>query len=78
MQLRNRQSRSVQWVYAIGSAWIPFDSITQSHIEQLWKSNASDWIPSANYNFYGPVYIDIPHLWLLHHGIAYTIARRTI
>jgi hypothetical protein len=61
----------------MGSEWVPFDGTTQGHIEHLWASNSSYWIPSTDRNFDGPMYIDFAYMCLIHDGIAYTIARRT-
>ncbi|KAI8878269.1 hypothetical protein K501DRAFT_287966 [Backusella circina FSU 941] len=62
-----------QWVYSSGLTWINLDENTQSQIERLWASDASNWIASSS--FPGPVYVDTSLMVMVISNVSYTIAR---
>lgn len=66
---------TIEWVYASGSAWVSFDSVSQRLIEDLWVRDASTWINSKS--FEGPVFVDMTDMVLLYRCFSYTIARRS-
>ncbi|KAI8336810.1 hypothetical protein BC941DRAFT_428126 [Chlamydoabsidia padenii] len=67
-------SRTVEWVYAIGSSWNQCDPATQQEIERLWANDAAGWIKSLSFGDY--VYVDTTQLSLTYGTYSYTIARR--
>ncbi|KAI9492081.1 hypothetical protein BDB00DRAFT_939880 [Zychaea mexicana] len=60
-----------QWVYAAGNCWVPFDYVTNSAIERLWRVGAD-----GNLNVGGYLaYINTAGLYMLQHNTKRTITR---
>ncbi|KAG0163902.1 hypothetical protein DFQ29_002729, partial [Apophysomyces sp. BC1021] len=57
---------SYQWVYASGASWVPFDTKSQLHIEDIWRRASATWIYIGS--FRDSAYVDGPNLYVHYLG----------
>ncbi|KAI8972665.1 hypothetical protein BDB01DRAFT_809474 [Pilobolus umbonatus] len=63
---------AVQWKYAMGSHWVPFEESCNRSIERLWQSGRPDYI---NCRSFGNVYINISRCELMYQGDVVKVIR---